>query len=126
MVSPIPPSSNMPLILNQWGLVLAGVSDFFRPAQNLSLQQNLALMATGAIWTRWCLIIKPRNVFLATVNFFLFCVGTTQVTRVFLYRQTAEYKSAAAEAKQMAKEEGEVVEGVVKDPVGAAKQAVKT
>lgn len=46
----------------QWALVLAGVSDFARPAETLSLTQNLALMGTGAIWTRWCLIIKPRNV----------------------------------------------------------------
>lgn len=46
----------------QWGLVLAGIADFFRPAENLSLSQNCALMATGAIWTRWCLIIKPKNI----------------------------------------------------------------
>jgi mitochondrial pyruvate carrier 2 len=45
----------------KWGLVLAGVSDFFRPTEKLSLTQNLALTATGSIWTRWCLIIKPKN-----------------------------------------------------------------
>lgn len=46
----------------QWALVLAGVSDFWRPAETLSLTQNAALTATGAIWTRWCMIIKPKNV----------------------------------------------------------------
>lgn len=45
----------------KWALVLAGVSDFFRPADKLSLTQNLALTATGSIWTRWCFIIKPKN-----------------------------------------------------------------
>lgn len=50
------------LISLQWALVLAGVSDFTRPAEKLSLTQNLALTATGAIWTRWCFIIKPRNI----------------------------------------------------------------
>lgn len=45
----------------KWALVLAGVSDFFRPAEKLSFTQNLALTATGSIWTRWCLIIKPKN-----------------------------------------------------------------
>jgi len=45
----------------KWGLVLAGISDFARPAENLSLMQNVALTATGVIWTRWCLIIKPKN-----------------------------------------------------------------
>lgn len=38
------------------------MADFARPADKLSLTQNAALMGTGAIWTRWCLIIKPRNV----------------------------------------------------------------
>lgn len=33
-----------------------------RPAESLSLTQNAALTATGLIWTRWCLIIKPRNI----------------------------------------------------------------
>ena len=46
----------------QWCLVIAGISDFARPAEKLSLTQNAALMGTGAIWTRWCMIIKPRNV----------------------------------------------------------------
>ena len=46
----------------QWGLALAGASDFTRPAESLSLSQNLALSATGAIWTRWCFVIKPRNI----------------------------------------------------------------
>lgn len=45
----------------KWGVVLAGAADFLRPAEKLSLQQNLALMATGSIWTRWCFVIKPKN-----------------------------------------------------------------
>jgi hypothetical protein len=51
--------------VQQWCLVLAGVSDFYRPAEKLSLTQNAALTATGLIWTRWCLIIKPRNIMYA-------------------------------------------------------------
>ena len=45
----------------QWSIVLAGISDFARPAESLSLTQNVALTATGVIWTRWCFVIKPRN-----------------------------------------------------------------
>jgi hypothetical protein len=45
----------------KWALVIAGISDFARPAENLSLTQNAALTTTGIIWTRWCLIIKPKN-----------------------------------------------------------------
>ena len=36
----------------KWGVVLTGASDFVRPADKLSLTQNLALMATGSIWSR--------------------------------------------------------------------------
>jgi hypothetical protein len=45
----------------KWALVIAGISDFTRPAEKLSVSQNVALTCTGLIWTRWCLIIKPKN-----------------------------------------------------------------
>ena len=69
----------------KWSLVLAGISDLYRPAEKLSLTQNLALTATGLIWTRWCFVIKPRNILLATVNFFLGLVGVIQVSRISAY-----------------------------------------
>ncbi|KAM7209689.1 Uncharacterized protein family (UPF0041) domain containing protein, partial [Naviculisporaceae sp. PSN 640] len=71
----------------KWALVLAGISDFARPAEKLSLTQNAALTATGLIWTRWCLIIKPKNYLLAAVNFFLGMVGIVQVSRIALWHQ---------------------------------------
>jgi len=74
----------------KWSLVVAGISDFARPAEKLSLTQNLALMATGTIWTRWCFVITPKNMLLAAVNFFLACTGFTQVTRIFLWRRSQE------------------------------------
>ncbi|KAI5846083.1 mitochondrial pyruvate carrier [Tricharina praecox] len=80
----------------KWGLVIAGISDFYRPVQDLSVNQNAALTATGMIWTRWCLIIKPRNIPLAAVNFFLGVVGATQLTRIALYRR--ELKKQQAES----------------------------
>ena len=45
----------------KWSLVLAGLSDLNRPAENLSLGQNVALAATGAIWSRYSLVITPVN-----------------------------------------------------------------
>ncbi|KAK0633122.1 hypothetical protein B0T14DRAFT_53931 [Immersiella caudata] len=88
----------------KWGLVLAGISDFARPAENLSLTQNAALTATGIIWTRWCLIIKPKNYLLAAVNFFLGMVGIVQVSRIMLYRQSqkALEEKAVEETKKEA------------------------
>jgi hypothetical protein len=34
----------------KWALVAAGVKDLGRPAEKLSLNQNIALAATGFIW----------------------------------------------------------------------------
>lgn len=75
------------------------MSDFARPAEKLSLTQNVALTATGFIWTRWCLIIKPKNYLLAAVNFFLGIVGITQCSRIALYNssQKAEADKSVVE-----------------------------
>lgn len=82
----------------KWALVLAGVSDFFRPAEKLSLTQNLALTATGSIWTRWCFIIKPKNYLLAAVNFCLAIVGTVQVSRILMWRASVEKEGGVTAA----------------------------
>ncbi|THV91750.1 UPF0041-domain-containing protein [Aureobasidium pullulans] len=109
----------------KWGLVLAGAADFARPVESLSLSQNGALMATGLIWTRWCFVIKPRNLFLASVNFLLFCVGATQVSRILLWQQAQKGDSIPAELEKAGKQEGKELEAIVKDPKGAFEKAKK-
>jgi len=79
----------------KWCLVAAGINDFRRPVETLSLTQNGALMATGSIWTRWCLIIKPKNYLLAAVNFFLAGVGTVQVSRILLHERALKAQREA-------------------------------
>ncbi|MCJ1258155.1 Mitochondrial pyruvate carrier 2 [Lignoscripta atroalba] len=110
----------------KWALVLAGVSDFWRPAEKLSLTQNLALTATGAIWTRWCFIIKPKNILLAAVNFFLGCVGVTQVTRILLYQQSVKNGTLSEVAERDAKDVTDTAKGIAKDAPGAVKNAADT
>lgn len=88
----------------QWALVLAGVSDFARPAEKLSLTQNGALTATGFIWTRWCLIIKPKNYLLAAVNFFLGIVGVVQVSRILMWQSSQKDKTLAEEVNDEVKD----------------------
>jgi len=80
----------------KWGVVLAGASDFLRPAEKLSLTQNAALMATGSIWTRWCFVIRPKNMLLAAVNFCLFLVGTVQVGRILAYQSSQKGSTTEA------------------------------
>ncbi|KAI9817467.1 MAG: hypothetical protein M1827_001077 [Pycnora praestabilis] len=108
----------------KWSIVLAGASDFTRPAENLSLTQNIALMCTGAIWTRWCFIIKPQNLMLAGVNALLFTVGATQVTRIVMYQRSLDNATVGEEAKKDAKEVADTAKGVVMNPESAAKKAV--
>lgn len=67
-----------------------------RPVETMSSTQQMALMATGAIWTRWCLIIKPKNYLLASVNFFLGAVAGYQVVRIFNYQKAMGYSSGEA------------------------------
>ncbi|KAK9475119.1 mitochondrial pyruvate carrier [Dipodascopsis tothii] len=78
----------------KWALVFAGISDLQRPVESLSGTQQIALFATGAIWTRWCLIIKPKNYLLASVNFFLGSVAAVQLSRVYMYH-TSQGKTPA-------------------------------
>ncbi|KAL7931017.1 hypothetical protein V8C35DRAFT_311029 [Trichoderma chlorosporum] len=84
----------------KWALVLAGISDLARPAEKLSFAQNFSLMCTGLIWTRWCFIIRPKNILLATVNFFLALVGIAQITRITMHNLSKkEGEEAVVEAK---------------------------
>jgi len=106
----------------KWGVVLAGATDFLRPAEKLSLTQNAALMATGSIWTRWCFVIRPKNMLLAAVNFSLFIVGTVQVTRILMY-QSAQKGSLEAAVKDLGKDAAGTAKSVEKEAVADAKKA---
>uniref|UniRef100_A0A093XUS9 Mitochondrial pyruvate carrier n=1 Tax=Talaromyces marneffei PM1 TaxID=1077442 RepID=A0A093XUS9_TALMA len=105
-----------------WSLVIAGISDLARPAEKLSLTQNLALVATGTIWTRWCFVITPKNMLLAAVNFFLACTGAAQLTRIFLWRRSQD-GSAKEAVKDMAVDTVESAKLVTDGAKGAVKAA---
>ncbi|WKX92225.1 hypothetical protein Q1695_010337 [Nippostrongylus brasiliensis] len=70
----------------KWALVGAGLADLARPANKLSPYQNGAICVTGAIWTRYCLVITPINYYLCSVNFFVMCSGLIQLCRIAHYR----------------------------------------
>ncbi|KAK5076593.1 hypothetical protein LTR64_005928 [Lithohypha guttulata] len=87
----------------KWGVVLSGAADFLRPAEKLSLSQNAALVATGTIWTRWCFVIRPKNMLLAAVNACLAVVGAIQCSRILAY-QSSQTGSVEAAAKEMGRD----------------------
>ncbi|KAL0956133.1 hypothetical protein HGRIS_002299 [Hohenbuehelia grisea] len=74
----------------KWCLVAAGLKDLSRPADKLSVSQNVALAATGLIWVRYSLVITPVNYSLAAVNFFVGLSGLTQLGRIANYRYSQE------------------------------------
>ncbi|KAJ2683112.1 Mitochondrial pyruvate carrier subunit [Coemansia spiralis] len=82
----------------KWGLVIAGLGDMARPIEQISTRQQLSLAATGLIWTRWSMIITPRNYSLATVNFFVGCTAMYQLARVALAEKSAPEQTKPVEA----------------------------
>ncbi|CAI5655708.1 mitochondrial pyruvate carrier 2b [Oreochromis niloticus] len=81
----------------KWGLVIAGLADMTRPADKLSTSQSAVLTATGLIWSRYSLVIIPKNWNLFAVNFFVGSAGASQLYRIWRYEQDKK-----AEAKQAA------------------------
>lgn len=78
----------------KWGLVAAGFADMTRPAEKLSTSQSAVLTATGLIWSRYSLVIIPKNWNLFCVNFFLGCCGGSQLFRIWRYNQALKAKEA--------------------------------
>jgi len=65
------------------GLVIAAFSDLLRPPEKLSEKQSGALMATGVIWSRYSLVIKPKNWNLFSVNMFVAISNGIQLFRIY-------------------------------------------
>jgi hypothetical protein len=73
-----------------------------RPADKLSKNQTISLLATGTIWSRYSMVIKPKNYTLLAVNAFLACVACVQLTRIYLYEQEVEKKRLEEQAASTA------------------------
>lgn len=84
----------------KWGLVFAGLADMTRPADKLSLSQSGVLMTTGVIWSRYSLVIIPKNWGLFFVNGFLGLAGANQLVRIWMYQQEVK-KQQEAEAAEL-------------------------
>ncbi|KAI8908464.1 mitochondrial pyruvate carrier [Gorgonomyces haynaldii] len=72
----------------KWSLVIAGLGDTQRPPEKLSLTQNVALAATGVIWSRYSMVIIPKNWSLFAVNVFVGLIGIYQTSRILIYQQS--------------------------------------
>ena len=72
----------------KWGLVIAGLGDLSRPAENLSFYQSFSLAATGLTWCRYSLVITPKTYSLFAVNLFVAATGLYQLGRIYNYEQS--------------------------------------
>ncbi|XP_017086692.1 mitochondrial pyruvate carrier 2 [Drosophila eugracilis] len=71
----------------KWTLVLAGLSDTLnRPASNISLNQSATLAVTGLIWSRYSVVIKPKNYSLLAVNIAVFFIQAFLVVKHLKWR----------------------------------------
>jgi hypothetical protein len=65
----------------KWGITFANIADFQRPAELISYPQQIAVTATGLIWSRFSTQITPVNYNLLAVNFFMAITGIYQLQR---------------------------------------------
>ena len=66
----------------------AGLTDLARPADQLSVGQSGALAATGIIWSRYSLVIIPKNYSLFAVNVFVATIQCVQLARAFNHQRS--------------------------------------
>ncbi|POY76841.1 hypothetical protein BMF94_0093 [Rhodotorula taiwanensis] len=79
----------------KWCLVAAGIKDLSRPAEVISVPQNLALTATGLIWVRYSFVITPVNYSLAAVNLFVAGTGITSLYRAWDWQRKSPAEQAS-------------------------------
>ena len=82
-------------------LVVANLGDLWRPAEKLSLNQNAAILLTGVLYARWCMVIRPKNYWLASIQVLCVLTGGYQCGRNLEYRYNRRYHpKEAAESER--------------------------
>ncbi|GBP21505.1 Mitochondrial pyruvate carrier 2 [Eumeta japonica] len=66
---------------------MASLEDYRRPLDKVSTTQSATLAATGFIWTRYCLIIRPINYSLSVCNFMLGVANGFQCVRAYRHQK---------------------------------------
>ncbi|KAI9579943.1 hypothetical protein GQX74_000731 [Glossina fuscipes] len=82
--SPAVISHSITLLCTQL-LVIAGINDLKRPAEKVSLNQSVVLALTGVVWSRYAVVIVPKNYTMLSVNLFVLVTQGIQVIRRLKY-----------------------------------------
>lgn len=82
--------------------MIAGLKDVItRHASSLSIFQTVALLATGIIWSRYSLVIIPKNWGLFSVNAFVALTQLIQLGRAIHYYYYRDSEIALATNETM-------------------------
>jgi hypothetical protein len=86
----------------KWMLSVSNLMDIQRPVDRVSTTQQAALCATGFIWSRYSMVITPKNWNLFWVNISLAITGTYHLGRKLFHELNKEdsEKKAEDEKKQ--------------------------
>lgn len=80
----------------KWGISIANIADFAKPPENLSYPQQIAVTATGVIWSRYSTVINPKNWNLFSVNVAMAGTGIYQLSRKIKHDYFSEEQGAVA------------------------------
>lgn len=62
-------------------ITFSNIGDLKKPAEKISPNQQIAIFATGVIWTRYSFVVTPINYNLAIVNVFMAASAGYQLYR---------------------------------------------
>ncbi|XP_058002196.1 mitochondrial pyruvate carrier 4 [Hevea brasiliensis] len=71
----------------KWVISLANVADFSKPPEVISYPQQIAVTGTGLIWSRYSMVITPKNWNLFSVNVAMAATGLYQISRKLKFIQ---------------------------------------
>ncbi|CAH8275731.1 unnamed protein product [Arabidopsis lyrata] len=80
----------------KWGISIANIADFAKPPEKLSYPQQIAVTCTGVIWSRYSMVINPKNWNLFSVNVAMAGTGIYQLARKIKHDFATEAEPAVA------------------------------
>ncbi|XP_024021197.1 mitochondrial pyruvate carrier 4-like [Morus notabilis] len=83
----------------KWGISIANVADFSKPPEVLSYPQQTVVACSGLIWSRYGMVITPKNWNLSSVNFAMSVTGLYQLSRKIKHDYFPEKEEAVPEGQ---------------------------
>ncbi|KAH6768830.1 hypothetical protein C2S51_014166 [Perilla frutescens var. frutescens] len=80
----------------KWGISIANLVDSSKPPEKVSYPQQIAVTATGVIWSRYSTVITPKNWNLFSVNIVMAGTGIYQLARKIPHDYFSDDQAAVA------------------------------